>query len=181
VSRRWYGGDAYSTSYGASINWLRPLDTQSQIEVEGTVIEADYRLNDLQDGTIVDVSVAYDRAFTPALSGRVALRGTRADARDPGYATTSGTIDLIGAARLGRQTLIGQVSYGHLRSDERLALFLRTRREDRVDLTLGLVLGSWRFQGLAPLVRVTQSWNRSTVPLYDFTRTRVEFGFSREF
>ena len=37
------------------------------------------------------------------------------------------------------------------------------------------------FRGLAPLVRVIHSRSDSTIPIFDFKRTRVEFALSREF
>jgi tetratricopeptide (TPR) repeat protein len=181
ATRRWFGGDRYSDSLGGSLNVLKPINRVSQVEVEATVLSNRYRLVPSQNGTLVDVNAAYDRAFTPKFSGRIGLRFTRQSAREEALSTTSGAIEAVLSRQIGRQIVFVQAGASRLESDARLNLFPKTRRDTRYDATLGVVLRQWQFRGLAPLVRITRSVNQSTVGIYDFKRTRVEFALSREF
>jgi len=189
-TRRWFGGDRYSDSYGGSLNVMKPLNRVSQVEVEGTVLRNRYALNRYQNGTMIDVNAAYDRAFTPLFSGRIAARFNRQSAIDPSLATTSGSIEGVLSHQVAKQIVFIQASGSKLWSDAP-GIFTApnpdgsfdriTRRDTRYDLTLGVVLRQWTFRGLAPLIRISRSVNQSSVALYDFKRTRVEFALSREF
>ena len=86
--------------------------------------------------------------------------------------------------------LITRVSVVDLGPDEGLVrealsslytLFGTTREDRRFDVTAGLILRRFTWRGLAPVVRVIHTESDSTIPIYDFRRTRVEFALSREF
>ena len=181
ASRRWFGGERYSDGYGLSLNVLKPIDTRSQIEAEATMLKNRYPTVAVQNGTLYDANIAYDRALTPRFSTRIAARLDRQTAVEPALALTSGAIELLASHSFGKQLIFVQGSVGLLGADERLALFPRTRHDTRYDLTGGIILRAFSFKGLSPLVRVTRSVNDSTVGIYDFKRTRVEFALSREF
>ncbi|NNM77045.1 DUF560 domain-containing protein [Sphingomonas sp. ID1715] len=181
AQRRWFGGDLYSESYGGSLNLLKPLDRVSQFEGELTILDSHYRSASVQDGTLADLNIAYDRAFSPRFSTRAAIRITRQDARAGFLATTSGGIDLLASRAFGKQLAYVQLSGSRLGADAPYPLFGVTRRDTRFDVTGGLVLRRFSWRGLAPLIRVTHSRSDSTIPIFDFKRTRVEFALSREF
>ena len=180
ATRRWYGSDPYSKGYGGTLNLLRPIGRTAQLELETTIAANDFRV-DLQDGTFYDASVSLDKAFGSRLSGRIGARINRQDANDPGYALTTGGLDLLAARRIGRSTVFVQLSGSRTVADARLQLFPEARRDWRLDATAGVLLGRWRFQDLSPVIRITRSESRSTIGLYDFKRTRIEFALSREF
>lgn len=181
AQRRWFGGDLYSESYGGSLNLLKPLDRVSQVESELTILQSNYAKVAMQDGVLADLNVAYDRAFSPRFSTRIAVRGTRQDARYDFLSTTSGGIDLLASRAFGKQLGFIQLSGFRLRADGPDPLFGKTRDDKRLDLTAGLILRRFSWRGLAPLVRVIHSRSDSTIPIYDFKRTRIEFALSREF
>jgi tetratricopeptide (TPR) repeat protein len=181
VQRRWFGGDLYSESYGGSLNLLKPLNRVSQVEGELTILGSNYRTAPVQDGTLADLNIAYDRAFSPRFSTRIGLRLTRQDARADYLSTKSGGIDLLASRAFGKQLAFVQLSSFRLVADERDPLFGATRKDTRFDLTGGLVLRRFTWRGLSPLVRVIHSRSDSTIPIFDFKRTRVEFALSREF
>lgn len=180
-SRRWFGGDFYSHSFGGSLNFLKPLNGVSQIEAEATFLKSDYSLNRLQNGTILDASAAFDHAFSTRFSTRIGGRVSRINAAEPSLATTSGAIELVASRAIGKQIVFAQASASRLWSDARMALFPEIRRDFRYDVTAGVLLREFSFQGLSPVVRISRSVNASTVGIYDFKRTRVEFALSREF
>ena len=82
---------------------------------------------------------------------------------------------------MGKQTLFVQASGFRLRADARDPLFGVRREDKRYDLTAGAILRRFTWRGLAPLIRVTHTRSDSTIPIFDFKRTRVEFALSREF
>lgn len=181
VGRRWFGGDLFSENYGGSLNVLKPLDRTSQVEAELTVLQGRYPRLRVQDGLLADLSVTYDKAVSPRFSARVAVRATRQDARADFFASTSGAVDLLVSRAFGKQLVFAQASATRLWGDGPDALFGVTRNDRRLDLTGGVILRRFSVRGLAPLVRVIRTWSDSSVPIYDFRRTRVEFAVSREF
>jgi outer membrane protein len=181
AQRRWFGGDLFSESYGGSVNVLKPLDRVSQVEGELTLLETRFGPNPLQDGLLTDLSLAYDRAFSPRFSIRIGLRGTRQSAQIDFLENVSGGIDLLVSRAFGKQLGFVQLSGFRLRADARDPLFGVTRSDKRFDVTAGAILRRFSWRGFAPLVRVTHSRSDSTVPIFDFKRTRVEFALSREF
>lgn len=181
AQRRWFGGDLYSESYGGSLNLLKPLDRVSQVESELTILQSNYAKVPIQNGVLADLNVAYDRAFSPRFSTRIAVRATRQDAKYDFLSTTSGGIDLLASRAFGKQLGFIQLSGFRLRADGPDPLFGKTRDDKRLDITAGLILRRFSWRGLAPLVRVIHSRSDSTIPIYDFKRTRVEFALSREF
>lgn len=178
---RWFGGDTHSEHLGGSLNWMHALDAASSLEAEATVATARYPRLPLQNGMLYDFTLGYDRALGPMLSFRGFARASRNAARDPGYSTTGAAFGAAIARRIGGQTVIGEVSAAGLVADDRLALFPKRRRDTRIDLSAGVLLNRWRIGEVSPLIRLRRTWNRSSVDLYDFDQTRLEFGFAREF
>jgi outer membrane protein len=178
---RFYGGDLYARTRSASLNWLRPLGTEAQIDATVTVGRADYRLNDLQDGWLYDVAAAYERALDARSGGSVGASFSRQTARDPGYATTAGGANLLYWREAGRITLFGTLGLRRLEADARLLLFPERRREWLYSLGAGATFRQLAVNGFAPLVRLSLERNASTVGLYDYRRTAVDFGITRAF
>lgn len=181
AQRRWFGGDLYSESYGGSLNVLKPLDRVSQIEGEVTLLQSNYAHVPAQDGLLADFNIAYDRAFSPRFSTRVSVRATRQDAKVDFLSTDSAGIDLLASRAFGKQLGYIQLSGFRLGANGKDPLFGVTREDKRFDVTAGLILRRFTWRGLAPLIRVIHSESDSTIPIYDFRRTRVEFALSREF
>jgi len=181
AQRRWFGGDLFAESWGGSLNMLKPLNRVSQVETELTILENRYAAVPIQNGTLSDLSLAYDRALSPRLSVRAGVRGTTQSAQVDFLQTRSGAIDLLASRAFGKQLLFVQASAFRLRADGRDPLFGVRREDDRFDLTAGAILRRFTWRGLAPVVRVTHTRSDSTVPIFDFMRTRVEFALSREF
>ena len=181
AQRRWFGGDLYSQSYGGSLNVLKPLDRVSQVEGELTILQSNYERVPVQNGLLADLNISYDRAFSPRFSTRIGVRATRQDAQLDFLAATSGGVDLLVSRAFGKQLGFVQLSGFRLRADGRYPLFGVTREDTRLDLTAGVILRRFSWRGLAPLVRVVHSRRDSTIPIFDFKRTRVEFALSREF
>jgi hypothetical protein len=180
-SRRFYGGEAYASTSAGSLNWQHALSPRAQIETTVSAARADYKLNDLQDGWLFDLSAGYERAFDARSGGGVAVSLSRHAARDPGYSTKAGGGTLLYWRELGPATLFGSAGLRRLESDERLALFPARRREWLASLSVGGTMRRLSVAGFAPTVRLGFERNASTVGLYDYSRTSVDFGITRAF
>lgn len=69
-SQRWFGGRAFVFTDTASLSWLPALGRRSQLDVGFSLGRADFRQNDLQDGTGIDLSMGFEHAFSPRSGNR---------------------------------------------------------------------------------------------------------------
>lgn len=180
-TQRWYGGSPYARTATFAIDWQHPLGKKAQLTSSATVAGTRYRGNSLQNGLLLNGSLAYERAFTPRAGGSVTLTATRQTAEDPGYATTSGGVGLLGWRELGRTTLYATAALRRLEADQRLLLFPERRRDWNVSLGLGATFRQLQLHGFAPIVRLEWERNSSTVGIYDFTRKAATIGLTRAF
>jgi hypothetical protein len=178
---RFYGGRRYAQTQSGSVNLLRPLGRQAQLAATATVSRADYRTNDLQDGWLFDASAAYERAFDAKSGGSVTATLSRHKARDPGYATKGGGAEALYWREVGQLTLFGSLGLRRLEADARLSLFPERRREWLYSLGAGISFRQLSVNGFAPLVRLSLERNASTVGIYDYRRTALDFGVTRAF
>ncbi|HJQ18066.1 MAG TPA: surface lipoprotein assembly modifier [Allosphingosinicella sp.] len=179
--RRWYGGRAYSTGYGAALNWLTAPSAQSQLQIDVSAVRQSIRRNAVLDGTRYAASVTFDHSFTPETSARLALRGAILDAAARPESLHQAGGDALVAHVFAFATIFAQAGYTRTQGLAPLALFGKTRRDDRIDLAAGTIAHGLEYRGFAPLVRIIYTDSRSNLALYDYRRTRVEFGFTREF
>ena len=181
ASQRWFGGKPYVFSQTAAISWLHPAGQRSQWLVGANASRVDYRLNDLQDGALINVSASYDRALTPKAGISIGTTATRQTARDPGYATWSEGITALGWLDAGKSTFVGSLGVTRLDGDKALFLFPQRRQEWLVEASAGVTLRQLAVRGFAPMLRVGYQRNWSTVGLYDFSRLSGDVGVVRAF
>jgi hypothetical protein len=173
---RWYGLDPYATFYGVSGNWDHPIGDRSQVRIDASALKEDNAVNRLQDADRYTAAVSFDRAFSETTGGGVRVFASRDDARDPGYADTSGGGSVYLYREWARTTLVASAAYRRLEADARLLLYPERRKDDNLDLSLSGTFRSLTVGSFAPLARVRYERNWSTVGIYDFDRFSVEFG-----
>ena len=176
-----FGGRTYATTIGAQINYLHPLDRRSQLRLDAALDRVSNRVNRLEDGKNLSLSLSYERALSDRMGIALTLAANRQQRRDPGYATTGGQATLVVYRELGAVTAIASLTYGRLRADDRLILYPTRRNDTLVRASLGAEFRRLKLGGLAPLVRVIVERTRSSIALYDYHRVRTEFGFARAF
>lgn len=181
ASHRWFGGTPYTRAYGLSGNWQRPLSDTARLTLDGTAIISDDLQNDLRDAELYSLAVGVDKALSERLGGGIRLNGNRNDARDAGYATTSGGVDAYLFREFGQTTVVASAGYDHLEADERLLLYPRRRVDDRIELGLSGTFRALRIGSFAPLASVRFEDNRSTIEIYDYQRVAVELGITAAF
>jgi tetratricopeptide (TPR) repeat protein len=179
--RRWYGGHAYSAATGGALNWLITPSANSQIELDGSIVRQLIRNNAVLDGMRYSLGVAYDRAFSARTSGRFALRGSALDAEARSESIRQVGGDFTIARRFDPATLFVQGGYSKTVGLVPLSLFGRTRDDDRVDLVAGVIAHRFVYSGFSPMVRLSHTRSRSNIELYDYRRTRLDLGLSRDF
>lgn len=178
---RWYGGDLYSRAWGGNASYQHNLGKRSQLRLEGGVSTVSNRANAMQSSHDYSASVSVDRALSARLGGGVQLAGYRSAARDPGYALTSGGINIYAFREVGRTTLVGTLGYNHLEADARLFLYPRRRIDDRMSASAAATLRTFTVAGFAPLVRLRWEHNRSSIEIYEYRRLAAEFGVTSAF
>ena len=181
LERRWYGGDPYSKGYGGAVDWLSPVWDNGQFSADASIVRQFIHNNAVLDGTRYAAGLAYDRALGSLTTARVSLRFSALDAEAEPESVRQLGGDLLLAHRFVPVTAFAQLGYGGSWGLAPLALFGRTRDDKRFDLGGGLIFNSLRFAGFAPLARLSYTTSRSNIALYDYKRTRLDFGFSREF
>lgn len=180
-TQRWYAGDAYARTRGATLDWLHPLGRQAQMVVHGGAAKSEYLRNDLQDGGLFDVAVGYERAASVRSGYGLTLSGYRQTARDPGYATVSGGIGLSAWRDAGRTTFLVTAGASRLAGDGRLFLFPARRREWLVNSSVSATLRQLAVRRFAPTLRLAVERNTSSVGIYAFRRVAGEIGLARAF
>ncbi len=178
---RWYGGSPYMHLDMASVDWIHLVGRRSQMVTSIGASTTDYLLNDLQDGALYSASIGIERALSSRSGISVTISGARQTAQDPGYATVSGGLRLLGWHEAGRTTLFASANLQRTEGDEALALFGDRRREWFSSVRAGATLRQLSVQGFAPYFRLGIERNTSTVALYDYRRFTSEFGITRAF
>lgn len=180
-SWRWYGGERYAQTDVLAADWLHSLGRRAQLIVSGSASRADYIRNDLQDGAIYDLSASLERAVSARTGFSVTVSGSRQTARDPGYATASGGLTLLGWRESGHTTFFASAGIRRMKGDAALFLFGEKRREWLYSARAGATFRGLAVGGLAPYARLSFERNSSTVGLYDYRRIATEFGLTRAF
>ena len=109
------------------------------------------------------------------------MRGSVLDARAKPELLRQGGIDGLLAHNFGTATLFVQGGYTKTDGRAPIALFGRNRDDDRFDLGGGVVAHGLSYAGFAPLVRLTYTNSSSNIALYDYKRTKLDLGLSRNF
>lgn len=181
LSRRWYGGQDYNRVLGLSGKWIHPAGKRSQLTLESSLAWDKNQLNPVQDATIVQASLGYDRSFRASTGGGVSFFGRRSVARDPGFSLTSAGAGAYVFREFGPATAVLNVEHSRLEADERLLLYRDRRQDDRFAAGLSLTLRSLRLGAFAPMAKVRFERNGSTIEIYDFNRLSGEVGITAAF
>lgn len=179
--RRWFGGEHYTDSYGATGAWRRPLDDQTQLRIDAGLIYNDDQLNDLRDAERASLAVSLDHALKPTRGVGLRIDGARSFAEDPGYATATAGVTAYGYEEIGSVTAVARLGYQRIEADERLFLYPERRVDNRLEASLSATLRSLQFATFAPQMKVTYERSFSTVGIYDYSRLATEVGLVAAF
>ncbi|TMJ20850.1 MAG: DUF560 domain-containing protein [Alphaproteobacteria bacterium] len=178
---RWYGLSPYARTQTLAADWIHAAGRTTQFVTSLAASRARYVRNTLQDGEIYAAAVSIEHALNPGRGFTLTASADRQTARDPGYATASGGLALLGWQEWGKVTLYASAALRRTEGDARLVLFTDRRREWLYQAATGATFRQVTFHGLAPTLRVTWERNVSTVGLYDYSRLATEIGVTRAF
>ena len=179
--RRWYGGHPYSTGFGASVDWLKQVGANTQLELNASRVRQNIQPNRNQDGWRTALSADIAQQLAPDSTARLSLRFAALDARVKPESLRQFGAELLLAKRLPTVTAYVDFSYNRTRGLAPLFLFGKTRHDWRIDLSGGIIFDKVQLAGFSPLIRVTHSDSQANIALYDYHRTRLDFGISRSF
>jgi len=181
VTWRTYGGHPYARSFSTDLRWTHVLGRRAQLDTSFSFGTTSYLKNALQDGQLYNLGLTLERALSARSGVAVSLSGNRQTAKDPGYATASGGLTLIGWRDMGKTTLFVNATARRLESDARIGLFKDRRKEWFLRAGAGATFRQIEIAGFSPVVRVAYERNFSTVGIYDYHRVNVDFGITRAF
>jgi hypothetical protein len=177
--RRWYGGHPYSTGFGGSVDWLKQVGANTQLELNASRVRQNIQPNRNQDGWRTALSADVAQQLAPDSTARLSLRFAALDARVKPESLRQLGAELLLAKRFRTITAYVDFSYNRTRGLAPLFLFGKTRHDWRIDLSGGIIFDKVRLAGFSPLIRVTHSDSQANIALYDYHRTRLDFGISR--
>ena len=128
--RRWYGGHAYSTGYGASLDWLKPVGPNTQLELSASRGPPGHPAKP-EPGRLADIVERRRRASAraPTSTARLSLRYAALDARVRPESLRQMGADLLLAKRLPTVTAFVDLGYTRTRGLAPLFLFGKTRHD----------------------------------------------------
>jgi len=181
VERRWFGGRGYSSGYGASLGWQFSLGKRAQAEFGAARVRQRIDRNPVQSGWRSSLNLSLTRVIGTATTARGIVRWGGLDARVKPESLRQWGGDVLLAHQFSGFTVFAEAGYTRTHGLAPLFLFGKARRDRRFDLGGGIVLNRLSVGGFSPLVRLTYTDSKAAIQLYDFRRTRLDFGFSRSF
>ncbi len=181
VGQQWFGMKPYQRSVRLAASVTQAIGSVSQARIDLSARWTDNRFNNLQDGRGLSARIRYERALSPQTLVSAFAGIDRYKAEDDAYSTRSWNVGLTAYREVGRMTLTAGAEFGRLKADDRLALLPQAREDKLARVHVGAVFRQLTVAGFAPMTRLVVERNQSSVELYDYKRTRTEFGISRAF
>ena len=181
ATQRWFGQKPFMRSARLGATLVQPVGRTTQLRINGVAALVDNQLNDLEDGKLYSGEFSVEHALSATTGIALTASAVRQALNDPGYASRTWRLGLLGWHDLGRMTLTAEAEFGPLNADARLLLFPDKRKDRYSRLGLGATFRQLQFRGFAPVVRFAVERNRSTIAFYDYRRTRTEIGVIRAF
>jgi outer membrane protein len=182
ASRRWFGGDPFESNLGAIAEFDIPSLTHIRWSGAIRVELSDMELQDARDGWLYGAEVTRTKYLGPTslwrLNGALVYR----------HANELSETFMQGHLGVGRlfaapfSSLLYVEPYVRGRSYDGAAVAFGVKRVDaEYGMTARFSKRDWAILSTFPYIAVSLARNDSNIPLYDYARERVEFGFTREF
>lgn len=171
--RFWLGHDGYRSSYGGIVQFTHLLENQAALSIAGQAFRLDYDNDAIRDADRYAIAASYtDRVMIATIGGgKEETRRGSGDHLSNRFGNGSVGFELTLAPKLN---LIGGVSGEIRRYDDPDPLFLKKRKDEQVDVSLGLKYLVADNVYLRP--RVTYTRNFSNIALYDYDRWTASLG-----
>ena len=181
ASARWFGGVPLSREWGGDARLSFPIRPVGQASLQPSFRRVNDLRADLRDGERYTLGTTLDRRVTERLSARLTGFVSRFDAISPAYSTSSRGIGVIASWDRPEATWVAGANLSSLEADERIFLYPERREDQTKSVSLSAVVKPLSALGFAPRIEVVHTHADSTVGIYDYRRTAVEFGLQRVF
>ncbi|HYX45249.1 MAG TPA: surface lipoprotein assembly modifier [Sphingomicrobium sp.] len=178
--RRWFGQHAFSSGIGGDVDATVPLTSRAQLALSANTVRQTIDLNRDQDGWRTAAGADLLQQFSGgSLLARFSLRYGRLDAsaRPESLRQFGGGFLLAHQSRA--VTIFGELDYTRTHGIEAQFLIGKVRHDHRWDLTGAIILNEAKLAGFAPIMRLTHTDSSANIVLFDYHRTRVDFGVTR--
>lgn len=183
ASRRIYGGDPYSRSYGMQVSVTEPITPRLAASGVLAYQELEYDQNDARDAGQGTLGLQLSYGLSSYSFARLQAGVSRTVADSDIYSSTAYQLGAGYYREFSAGFSLGlNASYNMVDYDSAAPLFGVDRREDR-QIRLSVDLGLTRFTvfGFSPLLTYAYTDNDSNIPLYDYDRHQVLIGLRRVF
>lgn len=179
--QRWYGDRPYSKGLGGDLDVTVPVTSEAQLSLSASSVRQTIDPDRDQDGWRTFAGAGLLKTIGANMLARFSLRYGKLDAR----ARPESLRQLGGGVLVAREskavTVFGELDYGWTHGIEPQFLFGKTRRDHRWDFTGGIILNQAKIAGFSPLMRVTHTNSSANITLFEYRRTRIDFGVTRSF
>lgn len=182
ASRRWYGGEGFSTGAGGRVEGQTTLSPRLLLSASATLQHMAYDDVSAFDGPVATTALGLTYGLDEASLVRFDVAVMREQAREEAFRDTQ----LVLGASYYRElpwgfgiSLGGSVNFA--RYDARLAAFGVTRHDDTVTTRIALSNRTIAVFGFTPVLAYIHTDRMSSIALYEFSRDRVEISVTRNF
>lgn len=182
AGRRWYGDRTYTDLLGGSADATYYINTRMGLGVGFNLSHLKFPQNPQQSGDRGIVSASYFYAPTPASLIRASALAGRQDAQIAAYANDLRQAGFNYVREFkGGITLGLAPSYTNVAYHAPLAAFNATRVDSQYTGQVTVIYRRIDIYGITPRLIYTYTRNDSSIPLYRFSRSRWELGFTSAF
>lgn len=181
-ARRWYGDHVYADVVGAGADATYYITPRLGIGAGLNLLHIGYSQNSLQTGLGGNVFGSFFYTPTTASIIRGSMAAGYQDARVSSFASRNRQFSLSYTREFkGGLTLTLTPAYTHIAYEAPLAAFNKTRVDDQFTGQLVLLHRRLDWHGFTPRIIYTYIRNDSSVFLYTFRRSRLDFGVTSAF
>lgn len=181
-SRRWFGGSLFEVSNGTRLEASLPLGPKTRFEMTARAETADNQINAFRSGDVFVLDLGRTYFQSASKLNRLGLTLVRKDAESETEAFDNATLSvgyLFPAPWTSSVYLEGYVSG---RWFDAASFAFGVRREDsEMGVSARFTKRDLNFKGWSPFMTVSLSEARSTLPIAEFSRQRVEFGLTQTY
>lgn len=182
AARRWYGDRTYTDLLGGSADATYYINTRMGLGAGFNLSHLKFPQNPQQSGDRGIFSLSYFYAPTPASLLRASALAGRENAEIPAYANDLRQAGLSYVREFKGGITIGLApSYTHIAYHAPLAAFDATRVDSQYTGQVTLLYRRIDIYGVTPRIIYTYTRNESSIPLFRFTRSRWELGFTSSY
>ena len=182
VSKRQFGGDNYSTSYGARLVLTTPLSQRTRFSLNLSGQEVDYDKAIARNGPVWSGGISIARILDRRTRGDVGIQVTREEAGAGPLKNTQTQVYVSLMREFPRGiTAAVRPEYISREFDERAIVDPEIRQDEAWALSMQITKRDWSYHGFAPVFSYSYLTNSSTLSQYNYDRHSADVSVTREF